>query len=307
MPADEPSVFAAAHGSLISLLAIVATFTALTVLSPCVARVAVPPSGSDVVLGGVGRDGPSCPSSRAYAGVRIAERRVNSIEAMQSTPTCFAESDFMLTADDHLVATHDAAMGGDCGDVGQQTLEGIRRCRLAGGLRVATLEDFLAVPLTEWFIDLKSNQAAITEAEIVHSVDVAVRAITRRGRERGAVLLVYQVTPAVVDILRDNDIRAGMKGYPDSRPAAKAMVRAARHHGFELVCIRISFVGPTMLAYSRTRSVRHLSWELGERTPRQWARLADRGLWGLLTTRSKIPRAQKAVADATRPARPGSR
>ena len=226
------------------------------------------------------RDGPDCPASRAYAGVRIAERRVNSIEAMQSTPTCFAESDFMLTADDTLVATHDPAMGGDCGDVNQQTLEGIRRCRLDGGLRVATLDDFLAVPLTEWYIDLKSNLTAQTDAEILHSVKVAVRAITRRGRERGAVLLVYQVTPAVVAVLRDNGIRAGMKGYPDSRRSAKAMVRAARRHGFELVCIRITYVDKRMLAYSRARDVRHLSWELGERTPRQWARLADRGPLG---------------------------
>ncbi len=214
---------------------------------------------------------------------------------MASTPTCFAESDFMLTADDHLVATHDAAMGGDCGDVNQQTLEGIRRCRLAGDLRVATLDDFLAVPLTEWYVDLKSNLIATTDAEILHSVEVAVRSIDRRGRERGAVLLVYQVTPAVVDVLRDNGIRAGLKGYPDSRRSAKAMVRAARRHDFELVCIRISFVDKRMLAYSRARGVGQLSWELGERTPRQWARLADRGLWGLLTTRGKIPRAQRAI------------
>jgi len=290
----------ATHGLLISLLAVVASFTALTILSPCVARVAEEPAGNevvlgDVLLGDVHRDGPACRSSRAYAGVRIAERRVNSIEAMASTPTCFAESDFMLTADDHLVATHDAAMGGDCGDVNQQTLEGIRRCRLAGGLRVATLDDFLAVPLTEWYVDLKSNLIATTDAEILHSVEVAVRSITRQGRERGAVLLVYQVTPAVVDVLRDNGIRAGLKGYPDSRRSAKAMVRAARRHGFELVCIRISFVDKRMLAYSRARGVRQLSWELGERTPRQWARLADRGLWGLLTTRGKIPRAQRAI------------
>ena len=212
----------ATHGLLISLLAVVATFTALTMLSPCVARVADEPAANevvlgDVLLGDVHRDGPACPASPAYAGVRIAERRVNSIEAMASTPTCFAESDFMLTADDHLVATHDAAMGGDCGDVNQQTLEGIRRCRLAGGLRVATLDDFLAVPLTEWYVDLKSNLIAATDAEILHSVEVAVRSITRQGRERGAVLLVYQVTPAVVDVLRDNGIRAGLKGYPDSR------------------------------------------------------------------------------------------
>jgi hypothetical protein len=368
---------------MISLLAIVATFTALTALSPCAARVAVPlcagrpativgtsggdtlvgsddadvivgrdgddrivgaggpdrvcgGAGNDIVRGGAGRDillgaaghdelhggkgrdvirggagrdrcdspwpgvglcEPTCPASRGYDGVRIAERRVNSIEAQQSTPTCFAEADFLLTADDQLVATHDPPMGGDCGDVGEQTIDGIRRCRLAGGTRVATLGDFLAVPLTEWYIDLKSNQAAVTDAEIEHSVEVAVRAITDRGREQGAVLLVYQVTPAVVDLLHENGIRAGMKGYPDSRAAAEAMVRIARRHRFELVCIRIAYVDRQMLEYSRARGVRHLSWELGERTPAQWRRLTDRGLWGLLTTRNKIPLAQRTMVD----------
>ena len=131
---------------LIGLLAIVVTFTALTTMGPCAARVAEPPAADTLVLDNLNRDRPTCPSSRRYADVRIAERRVNSIEAMKTTPTCFAEADFMLTADDTLVATHDPAMGGDCGEVGKQTLKGIRRCRLADGLQVATLTTFSRCP-----------------------------------------------------------------------------------------------------------------------------------------------------------------
>jgi glycerophosphoryl diester phosphodiesterase len=237
----------------------------------------------------------ACPVNRRYVGTRVAERRVNSVEAQQSTPMCFAESDFMLTADDQLVATHDPAMGGTCGEVGQQTLDGLRRCRLAGGSRVATLEDFLAVPLTEWYIDLKSNLLASDDAEILHSVAVAVHAITAQGRERGAVLFLYQVTPEALDLIRRNGVRAGMKGYPQSLAAARAMVDAAQANGFEAICIHITYVDRRMLTYSRARGVWHLTWELDERTPEQWRRLTDEGLTGLLTTRAKFRRAQRAI------------
>jgi glycerophosphoryl diester phosphodiesterase len=263
--------------------------------------------GPDVANGGDGRDRcrsvsagevscePPCPVNRKYVGTRVAERRVNSVEAQQSTPACFAESDFMLTADDQLVATHDPAMGGTCGDVGRQTLDGIRRCRLAGGTRVATLEDFLAVPLTEWYIDLKSNLLAGTDAAILHSVEVAVRAITAQRRERGAVLFLYQVTPEVLDLVRRSGIRAGMKGYPKSRAAAEDMVDAAKANGFEAICIHITYVDRRMLGYSQARGVWHLTWELNEKTPEQWRRLTDHGLTGLLTTRAKLRRAERAI------------
>ena len=263
--------------------------------------------GRDVANGGDGRDRchsasagavscePPCPVNRKYVGTRIAERRVNSVEAQQSTPACFAESDFMLTADDQLVATHDPAMGGTCGEVGLQTLAGVRRCRLAGGTRVATLEDFLAMPLTEWYIDLKSNLLADTDAEILHSVEVAVRDIVAQRRERGAVLFLYQVTPEALDLVHRNGIRAGIKGYPRSRAAAEEMVATAKANGFEAICIHIIYVDRQMLAYSQARGIWHLTWELNERTPEQWRRLTDHGLTGLLTTRARFRRAQQAI------------
>ncbi len=264
-------------------------------------------AGRDVASGGEGRDRcrsasagavscePPCPVNRKYVGTRVAERRVNSMKAQQTTPACFAEADFMLTADDQLVATHDPAMGGTCGDVGQQTLDGVRRCRLAGGTRVATLEDFLSVPLTEWYIDLKSNLLAGTDAEILHSVEVAVRAITAQRRERGAVLFLYQVTPETLDVIRRHGIRAGMKGYPKSRTAAEDMVDAAQANGFEAICIHITYVDRRMLGYSQARGVWHLTWELNEKTPAQWRWLTDHGLTGLLTTRARFHRAERAI------------
>ena len=263
--------------------------------------------GRDLAYGGEGRDRcrsasagavscePPCPVNRKYVGTRVAERRVNSVQAQQTTPACFAEADFMLTADDQLVATHDPAMGGTCGDVGQQTLAGVRRCRLAGGTRVATLEYFLSVPLTEWYIDLKSNLVAGTDAEILHSVEVAVRTITAQRRERGAVLFLYQVTPETLDLIRRHGIRAGMKGYPRSRTAAEDMVDAAKANGFEAICIHITYVDRRMLGYSQARGVWHLTWELNEKTPAQWRWLTDHGLTGLLTTRARYHRAEQAI------------
>ncbi len=281
----------------VGVAAVLSTVAGLALLSPCSADVNAPRCLGRPATVGVDRTcgEPACPVNRKYVGTRVAERRVNNMKAQQTTPACFAEADFMLTADDHLVATHDPAMGGTCGDVGQQTLDGVRRCRLAGGTRVATLEDFLSVPLTEWYIDLKSNLVAGSAAEILHSVEIAVHAITAQRRKRGAILFLYQVTPEAADLIRRHGIRAGMKGYPTSRPAAEGLVDAAKANGFEAICIRITYVDRRMLDYSLDRGVWHLTWELNEKTPAQWRRLADLGLTGLLTTRARLQRAERAI------------
>ena len=86
-----------------------------------------------------------------------------------------------------------------------------------------------------------------------------------------------------------------MKGYPDSRAAAKGMVSEAEAHGFEAVCIRITNIDEQMLDFSRARGVWHLSRSLRDRTPEQWRRLSIQGLKGLLTTRQMIPVAGRAV------------
>lgn len=262
-------------------------------------------SGTDVNRGGDGRDvcrspsgsgcEPYCRANQRYVGTRIAERRVNSIEAQQSTPVCFAESDFMFTKDGHLVATHDAAMGGTCGSVGEQTLARLRLCRLANNARVSSLADFLGTPLTEWYIDLKANQLATSDAEILHTVEAAVNVIKASGHVNGAVLMLYKVTPEAADLIRQNGVRAGRKGYPSTRAAAESLVQNAADNGFEMACIRITNIDKAMLDFSNSLGIWHLAWELGETTPTQWGQLTDAGLTGLLTTRSKIPAARRAI------------
>lgn len=267
-------------------------------------------AGPDVNRGGDGRDvcrspsagssgasscEPYCAANKLYAGIRIAERRVNTVEAQQSTPVCFAEADFMFTKDGHLVAAHDALLGGNCGDVREQTLARLQQCRLAGGKRVPSLNSFLAVPLTEWYIDLKQNQLAGTDEEILHTVEVAVGAIVKMGRQRGAVLMLYKVTPAARELIASSGVRAGMKGYPKTAAATQSIVDAAAANGFEMVCIRITRLDKAMLDYSHAQGVWHLAWELGEMTPSQWRQLIDQGLTGLLTARSNIPAARKAI------------
>jgi glycerophosphoryl diester phosphodiesterase len=225
----------------------------------------------------------------------VAERRVNAAESQASTPSCFVEADFMLTADGHLVAAHDPELGGDCGDVSQRTLAELRRCRLDGDQRIASLDDFLAVPLTEWYVDLKSNLLATTDDEIRRSVEPAVAAVLRQRRRRGAVLMLYQVTAEVVDLLARNGIRAGMKGYPVDRPAAEALVDAAQAHGMEMACVRISHVDRAMIDYSRARGIWHLTWELRDKTPQEWSTLGRAGLGGLLTSRDRLQLARDAL------------
>jgi hypothetical protein len=107
------------------------------------------------------------------------------------------------------------------------------------------------------------------------------------------------VTPAALDLVRQNGIRAGMKGYPKSRAAAEDLVDVAKANGFEAICIHITYVDRQMLAYSQARGVWHLTWELNEKTPEQWRRLTDKGLTGLLTTRARFRRAMLAIFGPT--------
>lgn len=269
-------------------------------------------AGKDAIAGGDGRDScaspgraagatscePPCVPNTSVGVFRVGERAANSWDAQMTTPVCFVESDFRFTGDGTLVGAHDDGLGGTCGSVSHSTLAQLRRCRLSDGSRVATLDDFLRVPLSEWYIDLKSNALAESDAAAMASVRAAVAAIKRTGRERGAILMLYKVTPEVALYVRQNGIRAAMKGYPDSRAAAEAMVDTAALYGFEMVCIRITWVDQQMLNYSNALGVWHLTWELGDKEPQEWKRLADGGLKGLIVSRPRIPLARDAIFGA---------
>jgi glycerophosphoryl diester phosphodiesterase len=234
-------------------------------------------------------------TNQHFQGVRVGERAVNSLDAQYTTPACFAEVDFRFSADGVLVAAHDDNLGGSCGSVSHTTLLQLRQCRLADGSRVATLDDFLRVPLTEWYIDLKSNALADSDAAILNSVAAAVRAIERTGRERGAILMLYKTTPEAVALVHQAGVRAAMKGYPSTRAEAEALVDAAQAHQFEMVCIRITNVDQQMLDYSAARGVWHLTWELGDKTPAEWSELRSEGLGGLIVARYKYGLATSAL------------
>ncbi len=107
--------------------------------------------------------------------------------------------------------------------------------------------------------------------------------------------MVYKLTAAASELIADNGVRAGMKGYPKTPESTQAIVDAAATNNFEMVCIRITNLDKAMLDYSHAHGAWHLGWELGERTPAQWRELTDQGLTGLLTTRSNIPAARKAI------------
>ena len=111
-------------------------------------------------------------------------------------------------------------------------------------------------------------------------------------------LLVIDLAVGVVTLAAQPGVRAGMKGYPKSQTATQSIVDAAAANGFETVCIRITNLDKAMLDYSHAQGVWHLSWELGELTPAQWRQLIDQGLTGLLTARSHIPAARRAIFGA---------
>ena len=127
---------------------------------------------------------------------------------------------------------------------------------------------FLAVPLTEWYIDLKQNQLATTDEEILHTVEVAVAAIVQDGSAawRGTHALQGDAGSTRAD--RQQRRAGGNEGLPqDTARATQSIVDAAAANGFEMVCIRITNLDKAMLDYSHARGVWHLGWELGERTP----------------------------------------
>lgn len=224
-----------------------------------------------------------CQVNQVATGFRAAQIRTgNSIEGYLNPQSCYAESDFMLTKDDQVVSTHNDDLTGTCGSVAASTYDELKSCHMANGWRIGRLSDFLALPLSEWFIDLKSSDD-LDDADVVRAVTATIDEIKRFGRQDGAVIMMYRAPQAAVDLVKQNGIRAGMKGYPSSSQQAKAMVDEAHQHGFELVCMNIAYMNKDFLDYSKSLGVWQLAWEGGEVPHEQWKVLADEGLGGLIT------------------------
>ena len=204
----------------------------------------------------------------------------------------YAESDFILTADGVLVSTHDNRMGGTCGEASRMTMREIRNCRLEDNSQVATLKDFLEMPFEEHFIDLK-NSALKKNRIVIRSVVAAVEEIRAQSKERQAVLMLYRIPKTAMKVIEKNNIRAGLKGYPESAKNTLAIVRKAAQKKAEMVCVNIKFITPEILKKSAQMGIWHLAWDMGEDVER-WKYLAKFGLGGIITR--NIAAAEKIAA-----------
>ena len=224
-----------------------------------------------------------CKVNQPSSTFRITQIQVgNSLEGYQNVQSCFGESDFMMTRDGRIVSAHDDHVGGSCGVVSKVQFAEIANCQMASGQRMASLEDFLALPLSEWFVDLKITYGADSNVARM-AIEEAVNTINRYGRNDGAVLMTYQVPEGVADYLRDSNVRAGIKGYPSSETEARRMIDLAAESGFEMMCVNITLMSPELIEYSESKGIWQLPWALNEYEFPYWQNMIDWGAGGLIT------------------------
>jgi glycerophosphoryl diester phosphodiesterase len=162
----------------------------------------------------------------------------------------YAEANFVLTADGHLVTGHDDKLGGTCGTASERTLRELRTCRLPKDRTIATLPEFLAFGFEEVYIDLKTPGRAAAER--------AVAAIRTTGREDTAVLMVYDLSSGVAETIKG--IRVGMKGYPETQAEVESLIDTAQEYGMELVCMEYRWLPVEVIAYAESRGVALVPW-----------------------------------------------
>ena len=238
-----------------------------------------------------------CDVNQPYQGFRVAQIRAggNSLESYAKVPTCFAESDFRLTPYGAIIAAHDDELTGNCGAVRGSTPRIVAHCTMANGNHIAHLRDFLRLPLTEWFLDLKSTMSPNDEY-VGKVVRAAIEEVRSAGRKQGAVLMLYRAPTEAIELVRANHIRAGMKGYPETIEGTKQLVLDAKANGFEMVCVNISVIDLELVRFANGLGVWLLAWEAGDERPTSsWREFAEAGLGGLITDSTK--RAGKSIPD----------
>lgn len=213
---------------------------------------------------------------------------LESFEAALEQDVTFVEADFRMSKDDHLVATHHANMGGDCGNVGDKTLEELRECRLSGGRRVATLADLLSMDFEQIYIDLKENGGE-SDARLLAAIREAIERIEAAERTDSAVLMLYRVTDDVAQSIEEHKIRAGTKGYPSSDEEVRELIDLAARHGMETMCINASSLSAELVHYSASRGVWQLPWDHArESNIPHWQELAAAGIGGMIVDTRRI-------------------
>lgn len=203
----------------------------------------------------------------------------------------FVEADFVLTKDGQLVAGHELFAGGTCDHYDKRTLAELRQCTLGGARHVGVLAELLRMPFREIYVDLK---VAIDQPDRhVEGVKAAIADIKDAGREKTAILFLYDVTPEIDSLVKAAGLRAGTKGYPRTKEAAIAMIDLAARHGYEVTCFEVSWVDADIIAYAAERGVWLLPWDIREEWLIDHLRSITRaGIGGIITKNTRWARAK---------------
>jgi len=196
------------------------------------------------------------------------------------------EADFMLTKDAILVSAHHNELSGDCPKVSTSTWKRLKSCLLSGNRHVARLEDLLRLPFKEFYIDLKDTLGD-RGAAAVRKAAVVIHKANHKGR---AVVMVYNASAEIVQLIEHHDLRSGMKGYPPTQAALENLIDTAARHRMELVCVPLvkqafNSVTPHIIDYAARQGVWVLGWTSKKAPPIQERakQLARSGMGGLLT------------------------
>ena len=246
-----------------------------------------------LIQGPIGPD--SCPvADSGFQAIQI--QTGNSIEGYESVYSCFAESDFRLTRDGTLVAAHDKNLTGNCGYVPGKTLAQLRACTLGSGRHIATLGEFLELPLAAWYIDLKTSDSDDSE-EVLSAVEVAISEIQRLGRDH-AVLMIYNASPAVVRLIQDSGIRAALKWTPvngKSKELIRRMVVEAAGYGFEAISVDVRRLDRETILFAEGLGVDVIASDANHLRG-LWPTLMEAGLKGLITRDTELADSMAATS-----------
>ena len=194
----------------------------------------------------------------------------------------YAEADFMLSSDHILASIHNKNIGRKCAPINQKSFVELQKCAFEDKWHLATLVEFLRQPFREVYIDLKDTLSSDSVLAL-KSVDVAIKSIKQTGRENSAIIMVYNITPEIINLIQKNHIRAGIKGYPCSKKETMTLVKIAACYDFELVCVPLSQVSAKIIKDSANMGIWHLDWYIDKSNIFLWRSLIKEGLGGIIS------------------------
>jgi hypothetical protein len=188
----------------------------------------------------------------------------NSIEMYRSVQSCYAESDFTLTSDNKLIASHDPTLpGGSCPLIRSATLEYLlKHCTLPDGEHPTTLEDFLSMPLTEYYIDLKPTMG--NGPDTLQAITQTIAVVKAMKRETSTVIMNYSADPAVAQLLLSSGIRSSFKSYPTNDTEAKYIIDITKKLGYTMLNMRVDMFAGSVIRHAYLEGISLLGWNAHE-------------------------------------------